>query len=1384
MKHSYKFFSATLCILVSFFLIPYYVLAEDSISLHVSHTNNELEKVITQVITKTENYINESMELDKRVVLESYGFALGLSYNIDNLKLRDDIEKKIIKSLKEFAFEDLHLIKDIELANLASNHKNFKGAFENIRLQYAHIKDVDLLTSLKHIENAYQKVIKDMFAYVHGMLGGPPLYTRYAMVSVGSLATQMTTPYSDIEYIILLDKHNDENNVYFTNFADLFEFFLIGFGESPIYKADIFLAEFKPYFKYLRKGARVDEHKKPQDINRLYGLINTPEELLAKIPVKIIHEPGNHLTSALLTSGYLDGDVELYSRFVGLFNNVLSTKEYWRCLEKLLRQDLLASNGFYTQMHSSYLKQQYSKEIEVKDLLINIMHMLRTAALFIKSSGDDLVLEPNFFNLIDSLRKDNFLTINQHRELYDLVTTLFKLRLELQASKQSSEAKIRLGELDKSIGIGKLLGQMQDITKVVQGWQDEQKNKQPSTSISDILKAPYLVWNLPKQDHKFVGRGDLLEELQAKLHPKTKIQTADKKQLAMVSVCAGLGGVGKTQLALQYAHNTKHHYTLKAWFQAENLDQLKQQYMEFAIKELGFKDKEPSFERVLPYVKEYLSKHQGWLLVYDNVTSYTEIKDFLPNEGGAIILTTRQQKWPNNFEKIDIEVMQEAEAIELIASLIQRQIQPSEQASIKELVKALGYLPLALGQAGAYIKQNAISFTDYLSLYKEHEQELLLDDTRPEGTDSLPIATTWNLSLEAIVKEAKQNQQPPLALHLLTVCAYLAPEKINKSLLLTWLHESHPKLKNPELILPKIIGQLWQYSMLNKDDDGNITVHRLVQTVVRHQHQQAANQKNTHYQPLTQQWFDVLLNSGHIEFIKKTQVLEDENRKKKLLPHIQTVLKYHETLWPNALQLNLVPILNDIGISIYMLGGSRHIVKDFYQRALLIMEQYYNKNDIKLAPILDSLGVVYRDLGYYEQSKLSHIRALNIKEQYYVQNHIEMAATLDLIGVAYRYLGNVKQSKEFQERALKIKEEHYDKDNVEIAHTLDYLGRDYRDLGDAKKAKELHLRALIIKEKYYGRHHIEVAATIDKLARDYRYLGDAKQAKILHERALLIRENNYGKDNVIVAFTVDHLGRCYRALGEPEQAKILHERAFFVKEKHFGKEHSEIAINLGFLGNAHRDLGDLEKAKELHEKALIIKETFYGKGHVGLVSAIDELGEDYRCLGNIKKAKELHELSLKIKEEYFDKNNIEVGLTLDQLGKVIDDVNLSKSIHERALRIKRLYYEENHQNMSDTYMNIGNTYVKLGDYAKGIVFLEKALKVREKYYSIDNLTLIEILISLSNLYIVKNDVNNAQKHLERALKIRQQYFGVEHKLTKEIEQIIANLIKIESRNGN
>lgn len=937
-----------------------------------------------------------------------------------------------------------------------------------------------------------------------------------------------------------------------------------------------------------------------------------------------------------------------------------------------------------------------------------------------------------------------------------------------------------------------------------------QMQKTAPLILADLEAGKVTNWNLPRQDHLFVGREQLLEDL----HTKFKLGHNKKQAKPLViSACTGLGGIGKTQLALQYAHNTKYFYNLKAWFSAENPEHLREKYLEFA-KALGYAEKIPTLESATFYVNRLLLKYPGWLLIFDNVNAYEEIAPFIPQGGGHVILTTRNRQWPDKFEILPLDIMSEKESLDLLKILIHRPMEVQEMQESKELLKLLGYLPLAIAHAGAYIQQNQIKISDYLSLYKKHESELLLDSTLPEGSHNVPVAITWNISLAKLTNESNFKDQPvikdqPLiALFILRAASYLGAEKIPQELLLSLLKEAYPNLTSPELVLSKAIGTLWKYSLINTNEKGEVSVHRLLQVVLRDQ------QKD-----MTKDWYNLLLKGVYSEFRKGTQLLEDDERTKNLLPHFQSLVYHYQKLWPDSESPELGRVYLAIS-SALTLSGDRKYAAEYGKTALKISEKYYALYPEDVAKNLNNLGFAFMEMGEVNNAKEYLERSLNISEKLHGKNNVKNVTVMSNLGRVYRELGDPKKARELLEsvlsilkkhplepksfdivqadtlrslgdaywdlnevergktvliEALNILEKHYGKNHPRVAKTLFSLSGAYGDSGDYRQQKVLLERTLNINEQYYGIMHPETAKTLTMLGDTHRLLGDAKKAKELLENALKIRENYYGVNHPEVARTLNKLGDAYSDLGNAVLAKVLHERTLKIREMYYGKNHPSVSKALNALSYDYGFLGDPKQQQALSTRALSIQEAYYGKNHPEIANTISNLAYAYRALGDIQQSKLLQERALKIKIEHYGENHLEAAKTMADLGDVYGDMcefNQKIKLLEQTLKIEEAYYGLNHPLVAKILTSLGDAYRDLGDLKKAKELLERALKIREDHYGSQHPEVAKTLISLGDTYQSLGNLNKAKKFHERTLKIREQYYGADH---FEVSQILTTL---------
>jgi TIR domain/NB-ARC domain len=343
------------------------------------------------------------------------------------------------------------------------------------------------------------------------------------------------------------------------------------------------------------------------------------------------------------------------------------------------------------------------------------------------------------------------------------------------------------------------------------------------------------VWNVPYSHNAFfTGREDILSRLHYQL------RAGQAMALSQAQAISGLGGIGKTQTAVEYACQYRHEYQLVLWAQADSREALISSYVTIAdllkLPEKALQDQMITVQSV----KVWLQRHSRWLLILDNADELALVAEFLPPMiGGHLLLTTRASALGRLAQRIEMETLSpEQGALFLLrrASLLDPDAS-FEQAPVKarkaslEIAQELGGLPLALDQAGAYLEETSCGLDEYLNLYRIRHQELLQRRGKLSLDHPKPVAATWSLSFQQV------EQDMPAAAALLQLCAFLDPDTISEE----FLTAAAPHLGSlltataaDPFKLNEAIEKLMEFSLVRRNSSAKIlSIHRLVQVVLK-----------------------------------------------------------------------------------------------------------------------------------------------------------------------------------------------------------------------------------------------------------------------------------------------------------------------------------------------------------------------------------------------------------------------------------------------------------------------------------------------------------------------------------------------------------------------
>jgi tetratricopeptide (TPR) repeat protein len=855
--------------------------------------------------------------------------------------------------------------------------------------------------------------------------------------------------------------------------------------------------------------------------------------------------------------------------------------------------------------------------------------------------------------------------------------------------------------------------------------------------------------NLPRRRNPiFTGRDELLATLRESLRRGGR---------TTLSAVAGLGGIGKTQIALEYAYRFGVDYDVVWWVRAETTTTRTADLRALAraaglepgpgggharaaegagpAGDEGEGDgDETSLLRLLrPWLEERRS-----LLVLDNAAERGDVAwvDKLASSG-HVLITSRDPNWRALGEAVTVPRLDPDDAAAFLSARSGDPDAEAHGAAARDLGDELGGLPLALEQAAAYMEMNATTPQEYLALYREHRLRLL--NEAAAGDDRRTIETTWGISLDAIRRDR------PAAIELMGVLSLLAPDQIPLDLVRKHAWSVSPALAaagSDTLEWNRVVEALRRHSFIVRLPDGSVAVHRLVQDVV--------------HAGLDAGEADRLLNAlWHVldgELPADPEDPHDIPAFARLVPHVDAVRARRgaRPLPPQAgwrlaarvgryfLQVgDLAAARLYAGMAVEAAGDDPHASGD-------------------LAQALTLLGLVLHDQGNLGGARETLERALRIDEGMYGADNPRVATDLSNLARVRKAQGHLAQARAGLERALEIDEQAFGPGHGRVALRLSNLGSVLKDQHELGAARESLQRALGIYVGIYGPDHPRVAPALSNLGRVLQDQGNLADAFGKLQRALQIDERVYGPAHPRVAVRLSNLGNVVKDRGDLAGARQLLERALAIDSRVYGPAHPKVATHLSNLGRLRKAQGDLAGARDLLERALQIDTGVYGPRHAKSAIRLSNLGRVLRSLGDLAGARDCLEQALQIDEAAYGPSHAEVATDLHNLGNVLNDQGdrpAALAMLERARVLLSGMLDEDHLLTGVIHHRYGDVLLALGRSGDGIASLEEAARIMESRLGSGHYRLARVLESLGSAYRAADRLEAAENAHRRAMEI-------------------------------
>jgi tetratricopeptide (TPR) repeat protein len=632
----------------------------------------------------------------------------------------------------------------------------------------------------------------------------------------------------------------------------------------------------------------------------------------------------------------------------------------------------------------------------------------------------------------------------------------------------------------------------------------------PSAPRTKPIVLPY-----PSLGHLFKGREGFLRRLHESLSGDGKTAITGTRQALY-----GLGGIGKTRAAVEYAWAHEVDYSALLFVVAETPEALRANLV--ALTKTLVPQADTADDNVrLQGVLGWLAANSGWLLIFDNADSkeaMAAVEALLKDlRGGRVVVTSRRSDFSGNFAPLPLDVLPVADAASFLLERTEgrRRRSTDDEAKAREIAKELDGLALALEQAGAYIAKRRLTFDGYLQQWRsaQHDDVLKWFDATVTAYPKA-VAVTWQTSVAQLTEPGRR---------MLERFTWFAPERVPEFLL------DVPVPGAGDENLHEALDDLATYSLVTRDEGPYFLVHRLVQDVTR---RSLTGERQQQRLLEALRWIDAAF-PGNSDDVRAWPHAEP------LAPHAGAVASEADSA---GIPDPTARLTNKLG-SLLSSKALYAEAEPLYQRSLAISERVLGPDHHDVGHALHGLAWLYRTQGRYAEAKPLLQRSLSIAEKAFGENHPNVGASLDNLAGLYLAEGRYPEAEPLYQRSLSISENALGPDHPSVGTSLNNLAGLYYAQRRYAEAESLYRRDLTICEKSLGAEHPDTGMSAGNLAKVLLDQGRYAEAGPLYERALHTLERALGPEHMHVSTALNDLAWFYTETNRSSEAESLYLRA-------------------------------------------------------------------------------------------------------------------------------------------------------------------------------------------------------------------------------------------------
>jgi tetratricopeptide (TPR) repeat protein len=812
------------------------------------------------------------------------------------------------------------------------------------------------------------------------------------------------------------------------------------------------------------------------------------------------------------------------------------------------------------------------------------------------------------------------------------------------------------------------------------------------------------VWTIPARVRGFTGRTELLAQLEAALRSGSP---------TVVQAVTGMGGIGKTTAAIEYAHRHHDEFDIAWWVPAEDPGLIPERLAELALALELTAATSPVGVGVARLLGE-LARRDRWLLVFDNAEDPRAMSRFLPEGPGRVLITSRSPTWREIADVVGVREFIRAESV----TLLQRLAPELTDAQADRVADAVGDLPLAIEQGGSLLADTGMAADTYLRLLEERANDVL--DHDPGGMYSLSVAASWAVAFDRL------DLDDPTALELLTLVAWCGPEPVPLSLLTDHpdaLPERLQPIATDPLVLAGRTAVLHRRGMATMSPHG-IQLHRIPAALLRTRSQRS----------------DAMAAAGWaatvvrlLEQTAPTHVRSDPGGWplwRRLLPHVLAATG-HDVVF-DTVPADATRLLDRAATYLLIRGEPQAALAPF-ERSYDVRRDTYGEDHPDTLTSASNLALDLWWLGAFPRARTLDQDTLTRRRTVLGDDHPDTLTSASQLANDLFGLGDYPQARELQDEILTRRRRLLGDDHPDTLTSASQLGGVLYALGEYQQARQLLNDTYTRSRRVLGEDHTNTLASVLLLGMGLWSLDDHQQARQLLNDTYTRSRRVLGEDHTITLSAASILGLVLWSLGDYQQARQLQNDALSRSRRVLGEDHYITLRAASILSLTLVSLGQHQQARQLLDDALTRSRRVLGEDHPYTLRAASLLGLTLESLGQHQQARERQNDAVTRSRRVLGEDHPDtlraaslLGLTLGSLGQHQQARQLQ---NDTLARLRRVLGDD-HTDTLTSACRVAAELRELGDYEQARALDEDTLAGRRQVLGDDH---PDTLISADNL---------------------------------------------------